>query len=119
MSTVFLIFFQVFFIFLLNILKISKTYYILFFVCIHCFYLVFLFFIECFPSCSQSILVYFGDQTETVFIKKYIFFCKTKTLTNSSQGEREFIEDSAFNCIHYYSSIFIKIKQIKKASAKC
>ncbi|ARU14211.1 hypothetical protein P7951_26 [Streptococcus phage P7951] len=100
MSTVFLIFFQVFLILLLNILKISKTYYILFFVCIHCFYLVFLFFIECFPSCSQSILVYFGDQTETVFIKKYIFFCKTKTLTNSSQGKREFIEDSAFNCIH-------------------
>ena len=33
--------------------------------------------------------------------KKIIyFFCKTKTLTNSSQGEREFIEDSAFNCIH-------------------
>ncbi|ARU14261.1 hypothetical protein PQF02_gp29 [Streptococcus phage P7952] len=69
-----MIFFQVFLIFLLNILKISKTYYILFFVCIHCF----LFFIECFPSCSQSILVYFGDQTETVFIKKIYIFLQNK-----------------------------------------
>lgn len=35
----------------------------------------FLFFIECF----QSIQVYFGDQTETVFIKKNIYFFAKKT----------------------------------------
>ncbi|ARU13080.1 hypothetical protein P0093_28 [Streptococcus phage P0093] len=73
-----MIFFKVFLILLLNNLKISKTYYILFFVCIHCFYLVFLFFIEYFPDCFQSIQVDFCDQTETVFIKNYIFFLQNK-----------------------------------------